>query len=147
MTTYARIVDGCAIDVTTSDPKTIFHPEVASQLVMVPDGTSNGDRKNGNTWTKFVPPQEVVPAVKAPVVTPPQFKMLIMGELAEIMGEAKDDIVIGSFMEIVNDPRLTEVDLGLTSVQNGLKYCLKKIGRSDDQISQRMAEILSGVLT
>jgi hypothetical protein len=144
MTKYARIVDGRAVDVVDTDPAELFHPEVAEQFITVPDDTSTSDHFDGEAWTKYVPPE--LPAVLPvpPVVTPPEFKLLILDELPEIMEAAQTDIKIAAFMEVVNDPRLTEVDLSLKSVQNGLKYCLKQIGRTDTVISERMDEILSG---
>jgi hypothetical protein len=148
MKTYARIVNGHAVDVVTVDPKTIFHPEIAAEFVEVPDGTDHGDTKNGDAWVKYIPPvpPEVV-APKPPVVTPPQFKILILEWLGAIYKAAQDDIVIDTFVKIIDDPRLTEVDLALNSVQTGLKYALQKIGLSDDQIAAAMTKVLSGVLT
>lgn len=145
MTTYARIVNGEALDTVTVDPAELFHPDLASEFVTVPDGTAHGDRFDGETWTKFVAPEPVAVAPKPPIVTPPQFKLLILGDLPEILTAAPTDSMIAAFLEVVNDPRLTEVDLSLTSVQNGLRYCLNKIGRTDEQIETRMSEILSGV--
>lgn len=39
MKTYARIVGGLATDVTATDPYLIFHPLVAAEFYVVPDGT------------------------------------------------------------------------------------------------------------
>jgi len=148
MTTYARIVDGCAVDITTEDPKTIFHEDVAVEFVTVPDDTSHGDRvdTDGN-WTKAPPAADIVPQHVPPTVTPAQFKMLMLADLPEILPLKSSDEVISAFFSVVDDPRLTEVDLSLTSVQNGIKYCLQKIGRTDAQVAQRMSDILRGVLT
>lgn len=145
MTTYARIIGGSAIDVTTEDPKTIFHEDVASQFVTVPDTVENGDRIDSDgVWSKFAP-AIVTPAPV--IVTPAQFKMLMLADLPEILPLKSTDDVLMAFFSVVDDPRLTEVNLSLASVQNGIKYCLQKIGRTDAQIAQRMSEILSGVLT
>lgn len=152
MTTYARIVDGCAVDVTTNDPKTVFHADIAAQFVEVPGGTEQWDRKNTDgSWTKYVPltvePSASASASAAPIVTPAQFKMLMLADLPEILPLKSMDGTVAAFFSVVDDPRLTEVNLGLSSVQNGIKYCLQKIGRTDAQVTQRMSEILSGVLT
>lgn len=148
MTTYARIVDGCAVDITTEDPKTIFHEDIAAEFATVPDGTGHGDRVDADgNWTKAPPAADIVPQHVAPVVTPAQFKMLMLAELPEILPLKSSDDVVSAFFNVVDDPRLTEVDLSLASVQNGIKYCLMKIGRNDAQITQRMSEILRGVLT
>lgn len=147
MTTYARIVDGCAVDVTTNDPKTVFHADIAAQFVDVPDGTGTWDRKNADgSWTKYAPLQAEPASSAAPIVTPAQFKMLMLADLPEIIPLKSTDATVAAFFNVVDDPRLTEVNLGLGSVQNGIKYCLQKIGRTDAQVTQRMSEILSGVL-
>lgn len=146
MTTYARIVGGCAVDVVTVDPATLFHADVAEQFVTVPDDTQHGDVLNADgSWTKHVPavPAEPV-APPPPTITPPQFKLLMLPDLAEIMEAAKTDVTMATFLDVVNDPRLTEVDLSLQSVQNGIQYCLAKIGRTADQIGARMTQILTG---
>jgi hypothetical protein len=148
MTTYARIVDGCAVDITTEDPKTIFHEDVAVEFVTVPDDTSHGDRVDADgAWTKAPQAVDIVPRHVPPTVTPAQFKMLMLAELPEILPLKSSDETVSAFFSVVDDPRLTEVDLSLTSVQNGIKYCLTKIGRTEAQLAQRMSEILSGVLT
>lgn len=146
MTTFARVIDGCAVDVTTEAPKTIFHEDVASQFVEVPDGTSHGDRVDAaGVWTKYVAPAAQPVNVTPPKVTPPQFKLIMLDELPAIRKLAATDDIVSTFLSVVDDPRLTEVDLALTSVQNGVKYCLKQIGWSDEQIAARMVTILSGV--
>lgn len=147
MTTYARIVNGHAVDVTTVDPKTIFHPDIAAQFVTVPAGTANHDSYDGETWVKFVPAPAVAPALVPPVVTPPQFKILILQWLGQIYEAAQTDIAIDTFVKIIDDPRLTEVDLALNSVQTGLKYALKKVGLTDQQVADAMSTVLTGVLT
>lgn len=145
METYARKVNNQAVDVTTSDPKTIFHPEIAAQFIIVPNGTQNGAQYDGAEWVNPAPPVVTPPA--PPVVTPPQFKILILEWLGQLYTAAESDVGISAFIKIIDDPRLTEVDLALNSVQNGLKYSLKKIGLSDQQITDAMTSILTGVLT
>lgn len=146
MTTYARIVNGHAIDVTTVDPKTIFHSDIADTFVDVPDDTQTGDIYDGSIWTKPAPTVANV-AARPPVVTPPQFKILILQWLGQIYAATVNDVEIDTFVKIIDDPRLTEVDLALNSVQTGLKYALQKIGLTDQQITDAMAKVLSGVLT
>jgi len=148
MTTYARIVEGCAVDITVDDPKTIFHEDIAAEFVPVPDGTEHGDRvDDAGNWTKSAAQVEIVWVSRPPIVTPAEFKMLMLADLPEIIPLKSSDDTVSAFFSVVDDPRLTQVDLSLTSVQNGIKYCLTKIGRTDAQLAQRMSEILSGVLT
>lgn len=143
MKTYARNVNGQAIDVTATDNiAALFHPDVAAQFVEVPDGTQDGATLSGGQWVNPTPAPAAAP--KPPSITPPQFKLLMLPDLAEIMEAAKTDTTMATFLDVVNDPRLTEVDLSLQSVQNGIQYCLTKIGRTADQIDARMTQILTG---
>lgn len=146
MQTYARIVNGHAVDVTVGDLAELFHPEVAAEFVVVPDGTCNGDHFDGTVWTKYVPPAAVAPVFVPPTVSPATFKMLMLPYLPKILPLADTDITIKAFLDVVNDPRLTEVILSLTSVQNGIKYCLSKIGLTDEQAANALEQICSGVL-
>lgn len=64
MTTFARIVQGFAIDcrvhATATELAACFHPEwlAAHPFVVVPDGTQHGAKDNGNgTFTNILPPQ------------------------------------------------------------------------------------------
>lgn len=63
MTTYARIVEGVAVDVCASDPVALFHPEIAAAFEVVPDDVTPGSsRDEEGQWTIFTP---------APVIAPP----------------------------------------------------------------------------
>lgn len=144
-TTWARMVDGCAVDVTTIDPAELYHPDLAAIFVTVPNGTGNGDRKSGNVWTKYVAPAPVVVPPKPPIVTPPQFKLLIFAELPAILAKVPTDANIAAFVSIIDDPRLTEVDLSLQSVTAGLTYAFNAIGYDAATIASRLAEVKTGV--
>lgn len=74
-------------------------------------------------------------------VSPVQFKLLFtVGERVAI--KASEDPIVKDFFEIVNDPRLTFVDLGLQSTQQALQYLEAKalIGAG------RPAQILTGII-
>lgn len=58
MKTYARIIEGVVIDVTTGDPKELFHPDVAVQFVEVPAGTVNGATFLNGKFANPKPDQE-----------------------------------------------------------------------------------------
>lgn len=146
MTTYARVVDNLAVDVTTIDPASQFHEDIAAQFVTVPDGTETGDMFDGEDWTKRPVPAPSA-AATPPTVTPPQFKLLILPELSRILETAKTDSFIAAFISVVDDPRLTEVNLSLQSTQQGLEYCLSAIDLTSSEIAARMAQILTGKIT
>lgn len=77
----------------------------------------------------------------APQVSPVQFKLLFtVAERVAI--KASEDAMVKDFFEIVNDPRLTFVDLGLESTKQALAYLHSKnlIGEG------RVDQILTGVI-
>lgn len=53
--TYARNVNNIAVDVVTDDPSTLFHPDIACQFIVVPDGTLTGAIYVNNEWTNPLP--------------------------------------------------------------------------------------------
>lgn len=74
-------------------------------------------------------------------VSPVQFKLLFtVAERVAI--KTSDDPIVKDFFEIVNDPRLTFVDLALESTQQALAYLESKklIGAG------RPAQILTGII-
>ena len=74
-------------------------------------------------------------------VSPVQFKLLFTVE-ERVAIKTSDDPIVKDFFEIVNDPRLTFVDLALESTQQALAYLESKklIGAG------RPAQILTGVI-
>jgi hypothetical protein len=54
-------------------------------------------------------------------VSPIEFKLLF-NSMERIQLKTSADPIVQDFFEIINDPRLTHVDLGLPSVQNALLY-------------------------
>jgi len=59
MTTNARIVDGYAVNVVTSPPSELFHPDwlAKNPFEIVPDGTVSNAVSNGDgTFTNPAPP-------------------------------------------------------------------------------------------
>ncbi|KAA5602611.1 hypothetical protein F1188_20490 [Roseospira marina] len=61
MTTYARILNGIAVDVVTADPATLFHPLIAAEFVTVPDDVVPGALLDGDEWTPPPPPPDPEP--------------------------------------------------------------------------------------
>lgn len=131
MTKYARIdAAGVIHEVVGAEALATFNPETAALFRPVEDDA--------------VPAPAARPAPRAPTVTPPQFFMLwTVAEEVQLEALAETDAVVRTFLKRLNDPRLTEVDLSLQSVREGVKYCLGKIGAD---VAARAAEILAGVL-
>ena len=85
-------------------------------------------------------PTFAAPPAAAPKVSPVQFKLLFtVAERVAIKTSA--DQLVQDFFEIVNDPRLTFVDLGLESTQQALQYLASKSLIA----KERPAQILAGV--
>lgn len=158
MTTWARKVNDVATDVQTVDPATIFHPDLATQFIEVPDGTQNGAEYKGGKWVAPTPVPEPTPepppAPVYPKVGPIAFQMLFKPEEAITADGLKaTDKVLASFWKLIDDPRTDVVDLGLQSVQNAIEYTLTAVsaaivaqGGAAIDVPSRKAAILSGVL-
>jgi len=123
MTNYARIINNVAIDVST-DPASQFYVDLAAEFVAVPAQVQRGWITDGKTWTAPVIP---TPAPTAEVgnlqPTPPQFMLLLtLQERAAIRAAAPNDPVVNDLLLMLNDPRLTFVDLTNVSVQEAVQY-------------------------
>ena len=155
MTNKARIIDDVAIDVTDGDPALIYGPELAGQFEAVPDEVRPQWRRDGETWS---PPPEPAPAASAPArllqVSPPAFKLLFTSaerlaiRAARAYAGADEQAltakaVIDDWFDIVDDPRLTVVDLALPATVAGLEF-LVALGILTQE---RCDEILGGVAT
>lgn len=140
MTNYARIISDVAVNVS-SDPATHFHPDIASQFEPVPDGVKHGWVRTDGEWAAPAPTPAPDPAPTYPKVSPVEFLLLFTSaERVAIRAARPDDPVLDDFFDIVEDPRLTFVDLGLPSVQDALHY-LAATGFITDA---RREEILQG---
>ena len=139
---YARIVGNVAVDVS-SDPANQFHPEITSQFEQVPDSVQAGwIRNEAGEWEAPAITPELTPTpTEAPKVSPVEFKLLsTSAERVAIKAARANDPVIDDFFGIIEDPRLTHVNLGLQSTQDVLGY-LETKGLITDA---RRVQILAG---
>lgn len=139
MTNFARIINNVAVDVST-DPAHCFHPDIARDFEMVPDEVQAGWIRKDGAWSAPAPTPQPEPEPTYPKVTPVEFKMLFTSaERIAIKVARETDPVIDDYFDIVEDPRLQVVDLGLHSVQEGVHY-LKTTGiLTEDRVSQILA--------
>lgn len=143
MSKQARIVNSVAVDVVTGDPAEFFHPDIAKDFVPVPDQVERGWSVTAGKWSAPTPVEPVAPAPVYPKVSPVEFKLLFTSpERVAIKAARSTDPIIGDFYDIVEDPRLTFVDLGLQSTQDALSYMVS-IGLLT---AERRAEILEGTV-
>lgn len=139
MTNYARIINDVAVDVCT-DPANCFHPDIAREFVAVPDEVQPGWIRKDGQWSAPAPAPRPEPVPVYPTVTPVEFKMLFASAERIAIKEARTtDPVVDDYFDIVEDPRLQVVDLGLHSVQEGIRY-LQTIGiLTEDRVGQILA--------
>ncbi len=156
----AWIENGIIRDVTQGDPNAIYHADVAAHYdTDVPDNAANGDAWNGTKLTKPAAPATTTPPPPAapvpPKVTPPQFKLLLTSAervALRLARAAGTNHVLEDFFDLIDDPRLTEVDLNLESNQNAVEYLLTIAGAmleppyTADVIAARKTAVLTGVL-
>ena len=138
MTNFARVINDVAVDVS-STPAEQFHPSIAEQFEPVPDEVQAGwVRNEDGEWEAPAPsPSE------ATKVSPVEFKLLFTSaERVAIKAARATDQVIDDFYDIVEDLRLTFVDLGLRSTQDALSYMVAQGLLTDE----RRSEILAGVV-
>lgn len=97
---------------------------------------------------------EMVPLIVSPI----QFKLLFKGKeriaIAQMRASTSEDLaqvrlLLDDFYGILDDPRLTGVDLSLASTQEGLDQVLTLLHslKVVEDIVARKAEILTGVIT
>lgn len=126
MANFARIINDVAVDVS-SNPAEQFHPDIAAEFRPVPDEVRQGWRLVSGTWTEPAPVEPSAPAVVFPKVSPVEFKLLFTPqERVAIKAARATDVAIDDFFDIVEDPRLTFVDLGLQSTQDALSYLVQQ---------------------
>ncbi|MFD0669729.1 hypothetical protein ACT80S_18565 [Ramlibacter sp. MAHUQ-53] len=134
-------------DIAPGNPAELYHPDIAAYYATeVPDDAENGDGWVNGQLVKPAPVAPVVEPPAAPVfakVSPVEFKLLFTPqERVAIKLERATDPVIDDFFDIVDDPRLTHVDLGLQSTQDALSYLVAQ----GLVTAERRTAILSGAL-
>lgn len=129
MTRFARIIEAVAVDVVTQDPTALFHPEIAAQFEPVPDNVERGWHRTGTVWaapaTAATPAAATIP--RKTVVTPPEFLLLFTAsERIAIRTARGSDPVVADWLAILEDPRLSEVDVSRPATLDGLAYLASK---------------------
>ena len=128
---FAWIENDRIRDVAPGNPAELYHPDIAKFYdTEVPDDAANGDGWVNGQLVKPEPPAPVEPPAPEPTyakVSPVEFKLLFTPqERVAIKAARANDPVIDDFYDIVEDPRLTFVDLGLQSTQDALSYLVQQ---------------------
>lgn len=147
MTNYARIIDGLAVDVST-DPANCFHPLLAVEFVEVPDEVTHGWRLNGDAWQAPSGGAPVIPEAPPQVgnlaPTPPEFLLLLtLPERVAIRAAGPTDKVIEDILKMVDDPRVTFIDLTNPGVVEAINY----LSTTEPPLltTERAARVLKGL--
>ena len=147
---YAWIENNKIRDIVEVDPFTVFHADVAKNYsTEVEDNVKDNAELIDGVWVNPVTPEPdpdyVAPEPEKvyPKVTPLEFKMLFTSQERIAIKEAKvtDEILQDGF-EILEDPRLTVVDLGLASNHGFIDYMVT-LGLVT---TERADEIKSGLM-
>jgi hypothetical protein len=140
---YAWLDDTTIRDVCVGDPAELFHQDVAVLFnTVVPSDAQSGDTFAGGVLTKLEP-LSLEPEVFFPKVNSLEFKLLFTSqERIAIKTARKNDAVIDDFYDIVEDPLLQYVDLGLESTQEALAYLVTQNLLTEE----RKKEILNGLI-
>lgn len=134
-------------DIAPGNPEELYHPDIAAFYdTEVPDDAANGDGWVNGQLVKPEPPAPVEPPAPEPTyakVSPVEFMLLLTSpERVAIKAARATDPIVDDFLDIVEDPRLSFVDLGLKSTQDALSYFVA-IGILT---AERKAEILAGTV-
>lgn len=130
----AWIEDNFVRDVAPGNPADLYHPDIAVfYSVEVPEGIKNGATLVDGVWTNPPPPAPVEPLAppRRMQLTPPEFKLqftsaerIAIRTARAYAGNDTDALAIKAALddwaEIVDDPRLTVVDLSLPQTQDAL---------------------------
>lgn len=131
MTNYARIINGVAVDVCP-DPATHFHPTLAAEFTEVPANVAPGWILAGKTWSaapNVAPPAATPPEVGNLTPSPMEFLLLLtLAEQAAIRAAAPNDAQVSILVSMVDDSRLTFVDLTHPTVIEAIEYLAGKPG-------------------
>jgi len=122
----AWVENGIVRDICSGNPDELYHHDVAKLYsVSIPDEAENGDGFAAGTLTKpikvaYVPPE---PVITFPKLSPMQFKMCFKSaERIAIKAIRTTDPIIEDAFDLLEDTRLTEVDMALKSNQDLIDY-------------------------
>jgi hypothetical protein len=124
---YARIVDHLVVEIfehATIRPEDVHPPEVVTLFVPVAD---NVDVGWSNATGELLPPPivEVAEFVEPPKhilpISPVEFKLRFTAQERVGIYASKDPIIV-DWLRILDDQRLTQVDVSLDSTKDAVNY-------------------------
>lgn len=110
-------------DIANGNPSELFHPDIAVNFdTDVPDDTAVGAELVNGVWINHVIDDTPVETITVlPLLSPVEFKMLFTSA-ERIAIKSSTDLVVIDFFELINDPRLTQVDRNLQSVKDAIAH-------------------------
>jgi hypothetical protein len=137
---YAYIENNIVKEVVQSNPFQLFGQGYAALFIDAPDEAQQGWVFNNGLFT---PPIPVVVAPQPILVSPVEFMLLFTSpERVAIKAARLTDPIIDDFLDIIEDPRLTFVNLSLGSTLAALDYMIY----TNLIAAERKAEIVTGVM-
>jgi hypothetical protein len=120
----AWIENGIIRDIAHAEPSEIFHTDIAKFYTAdVPDNAENGDTFENGVLTKK-PVVEVTPvAPKTTTLSPIEFKLRFTAPERVAIYQSTD-LIVKDFVSLLDDVRLTKVDLTLPSTTDAIDYLI-----------------------
>ncbi len=120
----AWIENNIVREICKGNPSELFHPDIAKNFdTEVDEDVLAGAELVNDVWINPTINEPIAPTVEYAKISPIEFKMLFtMSERLATNPLKQSDEIIKDWFEILDDPRLTFVDLGLKSTQDALSY-------------------------
>ena len=111
-------------EICNGNPSELYHPDIAKNFnTEIDEDVLVGAELVKGEWVNPAPMEPVAPEIVYDKVSPIEFKMLFtMSERLAINPLKQSDEIIKDWFEVLDDVRLTYVDLGLKSTQDALSY-------------------------
>jgi len=135
----AWIENGIIRDIAHAEPTAIYHPDIAKlYTVEVPNDSENGDTFENGILTKK-PVIEVAPvepvAPKTTTLSPIEFKLRFTAP-ERVAVYQSTDLIVKDFVSLLDDVRLTKVDLALQANIDALGYLAEKSLIAPERIAE-----------
>lgn len=139
MSKYGYLKDGVVIATASAEGYAATDDSVKSLWRIVPAATMVGSRLSGTTWSHPAP----MPEQRRLQISPVEFKMLFTSAERVAIRTAREgnDMILDDWFSIIDDPRLTLVDLALPQTLDGLDYLVAQ----EILTESRRDEIASGL--
>lgn len=128
-------------EICKGNPSELYHPDIAVNFdTEIDEDVLVGAELVKGVWVNPTIEEPITPAIEYAKISPIEFKMLFtISERLAINPLKQTDEMLKDGFEILDDVRLTTVDLGLKSTQDVLNYLVTLAVLTED----RKVEILN----